>query len=492
MVIDMKITDEIIIENDLYIVVDTHIYNKEKYYILSNGNKYILAKEKEEKIEYIKDEEKINEVLGDIGFNVSGILFDKLKDIKFKALMSLRNVKIERKLTEEENNKVIDIYITFLKKIKEKEKNLNIDIDKIIKRIKNVDKYICDTKNLGGFYYPETDCVCFDKKYMDNPHCIIHELIHASGLFNKDDLLVNLWFIEGATELTAAKISNSYISKAEWPYTYLLPKGVFAYTSTVCLVQQLEYILNKSCSSIINGDYSFLNEFEGKVGKKFYILFKHFANYTVNGHYDYKIFEILQNKLLTKIFDKEFEEAHDIKDFEKYINRLLNFSLYRGIKDNEDIFFEQYYLDKLEKIKEQLIKKGYKKEEINKFLNNLDNYTNDNNDKRIQNFIEKIDNYISVDNKLPLEVFYLREKQFNEYIFVENEYHIVSLYNKKINYVKAISEFRYKVYDNYVEIILEDNQKLTLNRVNPNLIQNIQYNKSSNEIENNNKVGFSF
>ena len=483
----MKITDEITIKNDLYIVVDMHIYNNEKYYILSNGNKYILAKYENEKIEYINDEEKINKVLGDIGFNVSGILFEEIKDIKLKTLMGLRNIKIERKLTEEENNKIVDIYTTFLKDLIKKEKNITIDEDKIIKRIKNIDKYICDSKSIGGLYYPMADCVCITKKYKDNPHVIIHELIHASSVPSKFHTLTNLWFIEGATELTASKTSKSHTLKADWPYTSLLPNDISAYILPACLIQQLEYILDKSSSSsVINNDYSFLNEFEIKVGKKFYILFKHFANYTLLSNYDHKIFEILQNKLLTKVFDKEFEEAKDIKDLEKYINRLLNFSSFRGLKNDEDIFFEQYFFEKLEKTKDQLIRNGYKKEEINIFLNNLDNYTNDNIESRMQNFID----YISVNNELLSRIFYLKEKQFSEYILVETTDNMILLYNKKINYAKKINYFSHKLCDDYVEIILEDNQKLILNRVSPNIIQNIKNNKKLDQVDNDDSVGF--
>lgn len=290
-------------------------------------------------------------------------------------------------------------------------------------------------KNTKGIFMNKTKNIHFNTMYFDKINsAIVHECIHKMQDYrlpkNKKGLNLLTGFIEGATESIASKIANNNNFRCyENGMTFNLPINT-AYVPQVSIVEQMDYILgnnNDLAKFALCGDMGFLNKICKLYGKDFFIKMRENLNdsFIMN---DMEQINEYQNFILDECYNKKFEKIN-IKNEEElidYLNNLKEFEKVRGIY-NKDNYFEKFYNDKYNKIREIFIKEKFD-------LKRLENLTYS--DEYRRNLISN--NSETKKDEVYLNAFFavnivVNQETEEDFDYKNYEIHTINYNNKKLN-----------------------------------------------------------
>jgi hypothetical protein len=365
---------------------------KAKFKIIKDGD-FITIKFKGKKYLYVDRIEIDSKVYVQFSSIKSSIFFEKVKDEYY----IIDNLEVLNKLYEYSGLDKKDVYYSKFKEVllfpiaRDLETLDNETRDKLIDQSikdlktigcsiseKTIRKKLKNTTILSGYmrsfysaaaFNPSSNSVILRSlnKRVENFHEIIHAISKVPLIW---EIKNGIGFIEGCTELSAQKLyrykKSSKYSSLEFNFR---DSG---YREPVCIVDQMEYLLGKSCiDATVLGNSSFFNEFRSKYGKNIFIYLKHELNKYVSRHAKKTRFYDVENKLLTCCFDKELENVKSIEDAEKYLERLNKFGGKRARPvSSDDPFLHEYYDRKLVQIKEILLSLNIDEKEIDDMIKN--------------------------------------------------------------------------------------------------------------------------
>lgn len=361
--------------NEEYTLVDVYDFYGSKLFHFTNENSDIFCNKTNNKYITINDSSIIDKLRTEYFLNPPEFYFESIVPPQLLRITGLKNIK---KIPDSDRDSFIADQIKYLKDI--------VDESILIKRLKNVGIYTADWNYdkvfAGGIFHPVTNNIYLDKNDVNSKkisgirqslHETIHALSGAKSLLSK--YLNKFGLIEGATEnivekKLGEKRSSCYINSDKKDYTKFNFSQKSTYVENVCIIRQMEHILQKDADkSILLGNNSFFKEFSQKYGYDTFRIIRHRANRQLHPERlkdPSKYFQDTQNFILERVFDKEFSLINSIEDANNYIEKLKNFETTRGSIPGDETF-KKYYEQKLLLIKEKLIEKGYEEKEISEF-----------------------------------------------------------------------------------------------------------------------------
>ena len=260
--------------------------------------------------------------------------------------------------------------------------------EKTTDEILNGIKYYENTNNMGpaGAYQPISNSITINSNQLEDDDFVpfkktrLHETIHAHTGRKRvlKELLINRGFLEGQTESLASeffgedtassKVERNGLTMDEISYNFPYTTG---YKSCVSITRQMEVALgHKSHDSIVNGDGSFEKEFAQKYGISTLIYLAGITDIMSLddvlqlGMPQAGMLKSAQNKLLKRVFNKDFENVNSVEDAREYFDKLREFEKVRArisTKDSNnketiktDTTYEEYYKSQMQKVKEKL------------------------------------------------------------------------------------------------------------------------------------------
>lgn len=409
--------------NKKYILIDTFLFHeKEVYYFATMEDELFCYKEKDQYIP-IQDKYTIDLIRNLCGLIKSRRIYNSKNKRTQPKKKILKSSHTDQHIEYKSSYK--DISPEILKAIREEQKEnfrkiqqrfeLDINLEEIERRIDEipVTTYENDYEGSSGYYNPLNDSIHLKQEITHSQKklakkTILHEYIHAmTGI---RCLGYERGLIEGQTENLASDFfdeGKSCYESGDAEYQRNFDETT-SYPESVTIVKQMEYVLGmNSYESILKGDLSFENKFKEKYGDEIFtrlakktnlmikmskeknIDFIKFVTETQNTIYEY--LQEIQNELLEVVFDKDFQDIKNREDAEEYFEKLKGFETVRQRKFTkknisksdlsadkfanlsnsttiEDPFFEEYYLEKLQRAKDMLISKGEEESTINLFL----------------------------------------------------------------------------------------------------------------------------
>ncbi|MCL2860017.1 MAG: hypothetical protein FWF46_05590 [Oscillospiraceae bacterium] len=245
--------------------------------------------------------------------------------------------------------------------------------------------YYADVAKFAGYYRNSNIFLaefCYEIVKKNTLHEIIHKIQFSKGFIIKDYIEMP-GFIEGATESMAIDaFSDRQRSRDEINSINSNLTNSTMYGYEVLIVRQMGALLGDSKlleEFTLNGDKSFLNEFEKQYGKdllKKLISFTNFAYEFKDERHPEQKFEEIQNLLLQEAFDKKFEVAchGDEASLTAYLTELNDFKSVRGEieggifnKNYKGDYYKDYYNGKLSKIAKIFDERKYNKKILKDF-----------------------------------------------------------------------------------------------------------------------------
>lgn len=397
--------------NKEYVLIDEYVFENKKIYFFLADEELFCTKENE-KYNPILDKEKIKQIKEAFGLIEIPILFDRLLSfLKSDNIMAkiMRNLIIKTlniktyedfdwvEISDDEKEKIIRESTEALEKLKDK----GISPKDFYNRVHDVKIKTGDNKNFEyfkvlGSFVPKLNTVFFQEKFLKQDDVTakrlkLHELLHKSSgaEFLKEYKYVR-GLEEGMTENVVEKVygekKSKIITNSDGKKNIHFNFNDDNYSTLVSIVQQMEYLTGKDCSSdVVYGKDEMIKAFSEKYGENLitYIIGKTFLLTSKRTNDLYKrisIFEDLQNVILETTFNSEFEQIENIEDAKEYMKKLRGFEKIRGSiyirNDNsfdfvEDSTFKDYYNLMHQEIKSKMLLKGYSAKQVSE----LDEYT---------------------------------------------------------------------------------------------------------------------
>lgn len=346
-----------------YTLVDIYDYREIKVYHYKSDDNDLFYMPKEDKLHLIQDEKVIEDIKDEFDLNPVDVLYSA-KNILLNTIFSSDSLE----MSQDEKRKLLDMFFSKLELIKEH----NIDFNKIKKALLNVSFFKGHMKNnyegTGGLYHFATNSILIS--YNGENNLIFHELVHArGGIFC---LTTPLGFVEGMTDSLTEYVFGTEKSHFVKDIQFNFSKaGTYSYQ--IAIIRQMEEAIGKkSFSSVLNADSSFFKEFGVKYGNDLTRYLGHKSSRLLhmeraNSRDEEKYFLETQNKLLTIVFNKDFESVKTIEDMKDYFEKLDSFQLVRGRYKN-DSFYKSFYEHKYNEAVNILKQQGLSQEEITNVL----------------------------------------------------------------------------------------------------------------------------
>lgn len=365
----MKIQN--VIFNDIeYTLVDIYeLDNNKIYHFLSDDDEFFCTKTAKGEYEVIKDKEKIERIKEENQLIVPDILFSNPIGKIIERLNKIENI---TPLDEETRANIIA----------EAQAQLGGIID-VGEKLKGTNFYLAELDNAGGeaLYNPVSKSIFYQKSICTDTYnqkrIRLHEIIHALQKRHVDSSYKGL--IEGATEDAVERRfedkRSSLIGNIEFNLSYQC-----AYKEQVAIIRQMKAALGEDVDEeFLDLRGGFFKDFKAKYGSDLFRFILHrttkllggnfYGKYlydskdkaikvlTVHDEEGEKYFEETQNTILERVFDRDFENVGSLEDACAYFEKLRRFELTRGRLEGS-VFFEQYYNEKLNKVKGLLTEKG--------------------------------------------------------------------------------------------------------------------------------------
>ncbi|MGN1329769.1 MAG: hypothetical protein ACI4VN_00300 [Clostridia bacterium] len=389
------ISKNIEIENEIYTLITKyeHTFNNQKvfYFYSAILDRNVFFIDKNNELEEITDINEVTQIEEELDLQKRKILFEQ-----YTPMSIIKRMKGLRKLPDNEKKKYLDEQFYFLQKM-----NIpGVDYTKLRSRIYSTGN-VYEAESIAGAsgLYTNFSNNIYLEKQQKRKKTGLHEAIHkATGLIGI--LTTPIGFLEGATESLAQKAyplqkQNSslyvYDTRTSTQDSKKVKKIIYSnnggYPESVSLIRQIEVATGMTADKdILEGKRTILKDFKRKYGAETLneVIFaaSYAARYRSNNFmYDltefyspeevFRIYQEAQNKLLENVFDKDYPKHITIETAKVYLDKMKKMEYARG-RIEGDNFFQDYYTNKYNMLRQELIKQGISEELIDE---NISEYT---------------------------------------------------------------------------------------------------------------------